>query len=135
MNQQARQQGAAPDRLQPCVPLVPRFTSGFRRRVSLIVGLQARSLEEIMKHFLRSTRYELPDGDVVCMEIELMPQELHDLDSASQKLETLASVMLGLRGGEPTTKPLTHDRLAAQQGAARRQPTAPFVPHSASGCG
>ena len=34
------QQGAAPDRLQPCVSLVPRFTSGFRQRVSLVVGRQ-----------------------------------------------------------------------------------------------
>ena len=40
----AAQQGAAPDRLQPCVSLVPRFTSGFRRRVSLVVVPRAPRL-------------------------------------------------------------------------------------------
>ncbi len=43
---QAAQQGAAPDRLQPCVSLVPRFTSGFRRRVSLVVLSLARGVSE-----------------------------------------------------------------------------------------
>ena len=38
------QQGAAPDRLQPFVSLVPRYTSGFRRRVSLVVVLLARGI-------------------------------------------------------------------------------------------
>ena len=37
---QAAEQGAAPDRLQPYVSLVPRFTPGFRRRVSLVVRPQ-----------------------------------------------------------------------------------------------
>ena len=48
-SQTPTQQGAAPDRLQPCVSLVPRFTSGFRRRVSLVV-LSQRAAE-------RSTRW------------------------------------------------------------------------------
>jgi len=33
----ATEQGAASDCLQSCVPLVPRFTSGFRQPVSLVV--------------------------------------------------------------------------------------------------
>ena len=45
-SQHTAQQGAAPDRLQPCVSLVPRCTSGFRRRVSLVVVFLARSLME-----------------------------------------------------------------------------------------
>jgi hypothetical protein len=34
-NQQATEQGAAPDRLQPYASFVPHSASGFRRRVSL----------------------------------------------------------------------------------------------------
>ncbi|MEJ7698861.1 MAG: hypothetical protein WKF71_04330 [Pyrinomonadaceae bacterium] len=36
----AAQQGAAPDRLQLRLSLVPRYSLRFRRRVSLVVGLQ-----------------------------------------------------------------------------------------------
>ena len=36
-SQTPAQQGAAPDRLQPALCLVPRLRSGFRRRVSLFV--------------------------------------------------------------------------------------------------
>ena len=36
-DQHEAEQGAAPDRLQPALRLVPRLRSGFRRRVSLVV--------------------------------------------------------------------------------------------------
>src|SRR5262245_57484165 len=36
----AAEQGAAPDRLQPCAPPLRSVASGFRRRVSLVVRCQ-----------------------------------------------------------------------------------------------
>jgi hypothetical protein len=38
----AAQQSVAPDRLQPCVSLVPRYTTGFQRRVNLAFCCGAR---------------------------------------------------------------------------------------------
>ena len=45
-HQRRAEQGAAPDRLQPALRLVPRLRSGFRRRVSLVVLLLARNFAE-----------------------------------------------------------------------------------------
>jgi hypothetical protein len=57
-DQQAAEQGAATDRLQPCVSLVPRSTSGFQRRVSLVVrqlcaiGGDGTSIFLVRKHMV-----------------------------------------------------------------------------------
>lgn len=51
----ATEQGAAPDCLQPCVPLVPRFTSGFRQPVSLLVS-PMNNLESVVDDYIRDHR-------------------------------------------------------------------------------
>ena len=81
-------QGAAPDRLQLRLPLVPRSSLRFRRRVSLVVLLLARGgyrngiicarvwriLGSLDTWLTLSIRIRVPGGSAVALRLETVPQ-------------------------------------------------------------